>query len=73
MSTWNHRVVAFDQSEHNLPTWLAICEVYYDEEGTPHSHTAGGVSVDGESIEELRTTLERMLACLDKPVIEEMK
>ena len=71
MTTWNHRVVAFDQSEHNLPTWLAICEVYYDA-GVPIAHTKG-VEVSGESIEELRTTLERMLACLDKPVIEEMK
>lgn len=68
--TWNHRVVRYSQVEHDLPDWLEICEVYYEGDEVM-GHTKG-VAVGGESIEELRTTLERMLACLDKEIIKGM-
>ena len=71
MSTWNHRVVRFSQAEFDLPDWFAICEVFYDND-EPIAHTSEGVSVDGESIEELRATLQRMLDCLDKPILSEI-
>jgi hypothetical protein len=69
--TWNHRVVRHSQAQYNLPDWLEICEVYYAGDEVM-GHTKG-VAVGGESIEELRKTLERMLACLDKPIVKEMK
>ena len=71
--TWNHRVVKFSQDSFNLPPWYAICEVYYNDDKEPYAHTSRGVDVSGESVEELRATLQRMLECLDKPVVEELK
>jgi hypothetical protein len=69
--TWNHRVVSHSQAKYNLPDWLEICEVYYKGDKVI-GHTKG-VAVGGETIQELRTTLERMLACLDKEIIKEVK
>jgi hypothetical protein len=68
MNTWNHRVVKFKNDEGD---WYAICEVYY-EDGKVYAHTSEGVGVSGESIEELRETLRRMLDCLDKEVLDEI-
>jgi hypothetical protein len=72
---WNHRVLRHRQVE--IPRlqradYLVIHEVYFrdGEEATPHSCTTNGVYVGGDSIEELRETLERMLRCLDKPVLD---
>jgi len=70
--TWNYRVVKFDQTDYDLPPWYSICEVFY-EDGEVISHTAEGVDVCGESIEELRTQLKRLLECLDKPIIEALE
>lgn len=63
--TWNHRVVEFEDG------WLEIAECYYEND-TLMGHTASGVSVRGSSIPELRETLERMLKCLDEPIIKGM-
>lgn len=64
---WNCRVVKFEDD------WFEICEVYYDDNGKPIMQTEKGVSVCGENIEQLRVTLERMLECLDKPILDEIK
>ena len=66
--TWNHRVVKFSEDED----YFAICEMYYDEDGNPWAHTEDGVRVSGNSVEELRETLQRMLDCLDKPVLDNL-
>jgi hypothetical protein len=47
--------------------WYEICEVFY-EEGEPWLRT-DGISVSGNNIDELRETLERMLKCLDNPIL----
>ena len=63
--TWGYRVVEFEDN------WLEIAEVYYEDEEVV-GHTASGVSVRGESIEELRQVLKHMLDCLDKPIVKGM-
>lgn len=70
---WNHRVVKFKAHAEFLEDYYAICEVFYDSTGNPNAHTSDGVRVGGASISELRETLKRMLDCLDKPILEEMK
>jgi hypothetical protein len=63
---WNHRVVRKNGM-------LAIHEVHYATPGAssgPCGTTVDPVDVHGETIEELRWTLEHMLRCLDKPIID---
>ena len=70
MYHWNHRVV-----KHPDGT-LAIHEVHYDDgidSGTNEPIVVGmnadpHVAAEG-TISELRMTLDRMQACLDKPII----
>jgi hypothetical protein len=67
--TWDHRVV---RKIHHGEQSLGIHEVFYDEDaGT--SWTEDPVEVVGDSIEDLRETLERMLSCLEQPIIEDIE
>jgi len=59
-------------------TWLAIHEVYYDENlassGGPKKivvdYTEKPVTVEGETIEEVRQVLLQMLEALDAPILD---
>lgn len=67
--SWNHRVVR--QVIHG-EEWLGIHETFYDiDGGMAWTEEPGGVV--GESVEDLRVTLERMLSALDRPVIDGTK
>jgi hypothetical protein len=66
--TWNHRVF-ITHTEYG--DWLDIRETYYNEEGNVEGWTMDAIAPGGETIEELRNELQRMLACLDKPVLED--
>jgi hypothetical protein len=67
MGHWNHRVV---RQIRDGETFYGIHEVFY---GLPDESDAGWtedpISPVGETVEELRETLERMMRALDKPVI----
>jgi hypothetical protein len=72
MSHWNHRVVKrivreFDQDVE----WVGIHEVFYSsaDESDP-GWTEEPISVEGETVDELRETLERMFRALDRPIID---
>lgn len=64
--TWNHRVVKF-KTPHG--DYLGICEAYYDEHGKVFAHDKEP-SVRGDTLEELRQSLDWMLKSLDKPIVE---
>ena len=66
--TWNHRVVMV---EHPLETYYEIREVYYNEHGEITGFTQDGIAPMGETVDELRSELGRMLTCLDKPILRE--
>ncbi len=71
--TWNHRVVRIRDSVGG--PLLGIYEVYYDDD-KPNSRTTDpvGLIADGdesEAMTELRETLERMLRCLDQPILDD--
>jgi hypothetical protein len=50
--------------------WYAVHEVFYDENGAPHTCTAQPVPVGGETLDELRDELSRFIAALHRPVLE---
>lgn len=61
--TWNYRVMRHGNG------WLAIHEVHYFDDGKGMNCTVRPVDVSGESIEELRGDLERMMRALDEPIL----
>ncbi len=74
--TFNHRVVRRKNSKGH--PWLAIYEVYYDDNDKPDNRTLDPVGVITEhdapkGIKEMRETLERMLKCLDQPILDDEK
>jgi hypothetical protein len=54
--SWNYRVVK--------------SEVYY-EDGKVDGWTEDAIAPGGETVDELREELQRMISCLDKPVLDE--
>lgn len=69
MSEWNHRVVRRTVTEAGTSIdWLGIHECFYDE--GREGWTENPVAVEGETLDDLRETLERMLRALDKPIID---
>lgn len=69
---WNYRIV-------KKQVWLgkslgeevqfAIHETYYDDNDKPTAITTGPMKPYGETLEELKSDLEKMVAALDKPVL----
>ena len=64
---WNHRVIRKTSRDE---TWYEIHEVFYDDDGNPHSWTEGSVSPYGESVEELCRVLDWFKGATEKPVLE---
>jgi hypothetical protein len=64
---WNHRVIRrkFDCGDYEY----AIHEVYYNEADLPVSCTVNPVEPYGETEEELRNSIIRMLAATLKPTL----
>ena len=68
---WDYRVVR--QTTEDGAEWLAIQEVYYDDETSePMAHTMD-LQLEADSITELRKQLQRMLWCLDKEIVDEIE
>lgn len=68
MGTWNYRVLKHTPEKGH--TYYAIHEVYYADDGATNGHTENAVWPVGETIEELRADINRMLLALDRPVIK---
>ena len=69
--TWDYRVVR--QTTEDGDEWLSVQEVYYDENNEkPMAHTTD-LEITGDTIAGMRTQLQRMLWCLDKEVVDEIK
>ena len=68
-NVWDYRVVR--QTTEDGDEWLSVQEVYYDDEtGEPMAHTTD-LQIEGDTITEMRTQLERMLKTLEEPVLDE--
>ena len=73
MGRWNHRAVRRVQMEGDCKcVEYAIHEAFYDQDkpGDRPSITLEPVAAYGDTIEELRETLQRMLRALDHPVLD---
>ena len=70
-SEWDYRVIR--KTTEDGDEWLSIQEIYYDDETEkPMAHTVD-LQVEGDTISGMRTQLQRMLWCLDKEVVDEIK
>ena len=73
MSHWNHRVVRttnaspIDQIEGEY--YFAIHEVYYNDAGEICGMTEDPIEPFGESLEDLKNSLERMMKACDRPIL----
>jgi len=67
MSGWNHRVMKRKDGDDD---WYQIHEVYYDSKLEPNSWTKEGIAPGGNTLEELRDELIRMIKSLDKEILE---
>ena len=67
---WNYRVI---KSGTETDTFFSVQEVYYGEDDNEkdYSHTLD-CTPNGNSIDEIKTQLERMLKSLDKPILDEI-
>ncbi len=71
---WNHRVLKLHCKEYD-EDYYEIRECHY-EEGTakdsiPYMWSTTPCTVGGDDPDDIRWTLNKMLECLDKPVLEE--
>lgn len=62
--SWNYRVMSLDGGKS-----FGIHEVYYDDEDKPKAYTLNSVRAFGESIEELKIDISRMLKATEKPIL----
>ena len=67
---WDYRVVRRESEDGETEDWYSIQEVYYDEDGTPMAQTLD-LQVEQDTIAGMRPQLERMINCLDQPVLDE--
>ena len=71
--TWDYRLVRSNKEDGTPTDWYSIQEVYYDDEtGEPIAHTVD-LEVVGDDIDDLKETLQHMLRCLDKEIIDEIQ
>ena len=67
---WDYRVVR-RESEDGSDEWYSVQEIYYDDEtGEPMAQTID-LQVECDTITGMRTQLEKMINCLDQPVLDE--
>lgn len=69
--SWNYRIFKRIHRNKYLPepeTLYEIRETYYDKDGNINGW-AETPDVIGDSADELKGTLEKMLQCLDKPLV----
>ncbi len=66
LGTWNYRVF---KAVHAGVEEFSIREVYYDKAGNVSGYTKSAVDPYGQSIQELRDDLHKMLEATDKGVL----
>ena len=68
MNKWNYRLMRHTDAYGR--EYFAIHESYYNDKGEVTAWTDDAAEVMGETKEDVREELERMLRALDYPVIE---
>ena len=70
-SIWDYRIVR-KESTDGSDEWFSVQEIYYDDDGNPIAQTVD-LMVEGDTITEIRSQLERMIDCLGQPVLDEIQ
>ena len=68
--TWNYRVLKSKDGEDD---WYQIHETYYDKEKNVNGWAKNGATVCGNTLVEIRSSLELMLKSLDKEILNKNK
>ena len=68
--SWNYRIL---KSKDGKDDWYQIHEVYYDKDNNVNGWTENGATVNGNTIDEIRSSLELMLKSLDKEILNQNK
>tara|TARA_Y100000034_G_C6588633_1_gene255624 strand:+ start:134 stop:511 length:378 start_codon:yes stop_codon:yes gene_type:complete len=69
---WDYRVVR-RESEDGSDEWYSIQEVYYDDETNEPMAQTLDLQIEGDTITGMRNQLERMMDCLDQPILDEIQ
>jgi len=71
MAHWNHRVVVkeYKSSTGEIEKFYGIHEVYYDDKGNPDGVTEESVSPVGDSLTDIKNSLDRMKKACTLPVL----
>lgn len=67
--SWNHRVMKHDKADGD-DDWYQIHEVYYDSKRKPESWTVEGIAPGGNTLEDLRDELLKMLEATEKEILD---
>lgn len=65
---WNYRIIRHKVEDEE--DWLAIHEVFYDDENNPKGCTKNSVDVSGEDFDSIQWQLTKMQEALDKPILD---
>jgi hypothetical protein len=70
--TWNYRVCreTYNKGTAHEEVGYTVREVYYDKDGKITACTENAVSAYGESVEEIKSVLERMQLGINKEVVD---
>ncbi len=66
--TWNYRIVRYRDPESDTGIRYEVKEVYYDGQREPWAYC--DASLVGDSIDELRKTLDQITTAMDKPILD---
>lgn len=72
LSHWNHRIIkrSFPRPDGTVDVLFGIHEVYYDAEGNPNTCTMNPIRIVGDSVDELKRTIDWIRAALKKPILD---
>lgn len=69
---WNYRVVRYRKARPD--DWLAVHSAFYNDgvppDGKPHSISVTSIAPQGESLDELKSDLEKMQRALELPILD---
>ena len=65
--TWNYRVIKHTTDD---VIYYGIHEVYYDDKQEPSSYSEDSIAPYGQTLEEIKSDLEKMVTALSKPVLD---
>jgi hypothetical protein len=68
---WNHRVVRIKDKAFPDEEFLEIQEVYYNDQDQPCGYC--DPCVGGDSLEEIKTQIDRFIKCLNDPILDSEK